>query len=99
MRTCGLVVGVIFMLCTRALMPPPCRCYDTLRHADEPCRRQLLKFSVKEGWGPLCEFLGVPVPDVPFPKVNSTEQINAMHKRSVCLEEACHQKQHDYFPI
>merc|ERR1712002_783500 len=31
---------------------------------------KLLKFSVKEGWKPLCEFLNVPIPDVPFPRVN-----------------------------
>jgi hypothetical protein len=23
-----------------------------------------------EGWGPLCKFLGVPVPDEPFPRTN-----------------------------
>ncbi len=34
---------------------------------------RLLKFSVEEGWGPLCAFLGVPVPDVPFPRVNDTD--------------------------
>ena len=28
---------------------------------------RLLEFNVKEGWGPLCEFLEVPVPDKPFP--------------------------------
>jgi hypothetical protein len=31
---------------------------------------RLLVFDVKEGWGPLCAFLGVPVPDEPFPRVN-----------------------------
>jgi hypothetical protein len=31
---------------------------------------QLLVFEVKEGWGPLCEFLGVPAPDEPFPRTN-----------------------------
>lgn len=36
-----------------------------------------LEFNVKEGWGPLCEFLGVPVPDVPFPKINDTKQWQA----------------------
>lgn len=36
-----------------------------------------LEFNVKEGWGPLCEFLGVPVPDVPFPRINDTEQWRA----------------------
>jgi len=32
--------------------------------------RQLLVYQVKEGWGPLCDFLGVPVPDAPFPRTN-----------------------------
>lgn len=31
---------------------------------------RLLVFDVAEGWGPLCAFLGVPVPDEPFPHVN-----------------------------
>jgi len=32
---------------------------------------QLLTFSVKQGWEPLCEFLGCEVPDVPFPWANA----------------------------
>jgi len=31
---------------------------------------KLLVFSVKEGWDPLCSFLGLPVPKIPFPNVN-----------------------------
>ncbi|MBK0399946.1 hypothetical protein H0I76_12160 [Limibaculum sp. M0105] len=31
---------------------------------------QLLVYQVKEGWGPLCAFLGVPEPDAPFPRTN-----------------------------
>ena len=31
---------------------------------------QLLVFSVKEGWEPLCQFLNVPIPNTPFPRVN-----------------------------
>jgi hypothetical protein len=30
-----------------------------------------------EGWEPLCEFLGADVPDAPFPKVNSREELQA----------------------
>jgi hypothetical protein len=37
---------------------------------------KLFIFNVKEGWKPLCDFLGVPVPDKPFPRVNSTEDWN-----------------------
>lgn len=33
---------------------------------------RLLIFQVKDGWQPLCQFLDVPVPDVPFPHVNDT---------------------------
>jgi len=31
---------------------------------------QLLVFEVKDGWEPLCRFLGVEVPDEPFPRTN-----------------------------
>lgn len=31
---------------------------------------RLLIFDVAEGWAPLCAFLGVPVPDQPFPRSN-----------------------------
>ena len=27
-------------------------------------------FEVKEGWGPLCKFLDVPVPNIPFPNTD-----------------------------
>lgn len=37
---------------------------------------RLLVFDVREGWGPLCAFLGKPVPDVPFPRVNSREEFH-----------------------
>jgi hypothetical protein len=37
---------------------------------------RLLVFAAKEGWGPLCAFLGVPVPAEPFPRVNSRDEIN-----------------------
>lgn len=34
---------------------------------------RLLVFDVKEGWEPLCKFLGVPVPEgAPFPHLNDT---------------------------
>ena len=34
---------------------------------------RLLVFEVKQGWAPLCKFLGVPVPETPFPRVNERE--------------------------
>lgn len=38
---------------------------------------RLLVYEVSEGWGPLCAFLGVPVPETPFPSVNSREEFKA----------------------
>jgi Sulfotransferase domain len=32
--------------------------------------QKLLVFSVDQGWQPLCDFLGVPVPDTEFPSIN-----------------------------
>ena len=34
---------------------------------------RLLEWRPEEGWGPICTALGVPVPDVPFPHANTTE--------------------------
>jgi hypothetical protein len=31
---------------------------------------RLLVFEVAQGWEPLCSFLGVPVPETPFPRLN-----------------------------
>ena len=31
---------------------------------------KLLVYNVKQGWGPLCEFLGYEIPEWPFPRVN-----------------------------
>jgi len=39
---------------------------------------RLLEFDVRQGWQPLCEFLGVPVPDKPFPHANSREEMAAL---------------------
>lgn len=37
--------------------------------------KRLLVFDLKEGWNPLCEFLDIPVPNVPFPYVNRRDTI------------------------
>ncbi|WP_165793584.1 sulfotransferase family protein [Hyphococcus luteus] len=39
---------------------------------------RLLVFEAKQGWAPLCAFLGVPVPDEDFPRVNSKEELQGM---------------------
>ena len=35
---------------------------------------RLLVYEVGSGWEPLCAFLGVPVPDEPFPRSNATAE-------------------------
>jgi hypothetical protein len=41
-------------------------------------KERLLVTDSLEGWGPICAFLGVPVPATPFPKTNSTDEFRAM---------------------
>jgi hypothetical protein len=55
---------------------------DVFNRHNEEVRRtipkeRLLVFDAKQGWEPLCEFLGVPAPATPFPKTNSTEEFRA----------------------
>lgn len=38
---------------------------------------RLLVFEVAQGWAPLCAFLGVPIPDTPYPRENSTQEFQA----------------------
>jgi hypothetical protein len=38
---------------------------------------RLLVFHPKEGWEPLCAFLDEPVPDCPFPRVNSRDELGS----------------------
>ncbi|MEZ5571056.1 MAG: sulfotransferase [Halioglobus sp.] len=45
--------------------------------AGVPANR-LLTYEVKEGWGPLCKFLGVAVPDQAFPRINDTAETKGM---------------------
>ena len=35
---------------------------------------RLLEFEVRQGWGPLCEFLGTTAPDEDFPRSNHREE-------------------------
>lgn len=41
----------------------------------------LLEYRMGDGWEPLCEFLGKPVPDVPFPRRND----EAVHKEQMAV--------------
>lgn len=39
---------------------------------------RLIDWTPSDGWGPICEGLGLPVPDQPFPKTNTTAEFRAM---------------------
>lgn len=39
---------------------------------------RLLVHEIGDGWEPVCDFLGVPVPDEPFPHLNDTASFRAM---------------------
>ena len=39
---------------------------------------RLLVYEIKQGWGPLCDFLGVEVPDEPMPHLNDTDSFRNM---------------------
>lgn len=49
----------------------------TARVSAEVPADRLLVYRVGQGWEPLCEFLGVDVPDEPFPRLNDTEAMLA----------------------
>jgi hypothetical protein len=47
---------------------------------------RLLVYEVSEGWGPLCAFLGVPVPESkPFPRLNDTAEFRARIRRGILV--------------
>jgi len=77
-RMAAAVVGALFdqqlhdrEICTRVFREHNAR----VRAAIAPER--LLVYEVAQGWGPLCDFLGVPVPATPMPKTNTTEEFQA----------------------
>lgn len=57
--------------------------------ADVPANK-LLVFEVKDGWKPLCEFLGKDVPDTPFPHVNDSAQFKKMIRNMRLFFAAIH---------
>lgn len=55
---------------------------DYFRRHDEAVRREipaerLLVYQAGQGWEPLCAFLGVAVPDEPYPSENNTAEFQA----------------------
>ena len=50
---------------------------------------RLLVYEVKEGWGPLCDFLGVEAPaDEPFPHLNDADSFRKMIRRRMVVAVA-----------
>jgi Sulfotransferase domain len=62
------------------------------RHNEAVGRRvppeRLLVFDVREGWAPLCDFLGVEAPDEPFPHLNETREMRRRLLGLVALSAA-----------
>jgi hypothetical protein len=56
---------------------------DAYERHNEAVRRevpsqQLLEWQPSDGWAPICERLGLPVPSEPFPVTNTTDQFRTM---------------------
>ena len=49
---------------------------------------RLIIHEAKDGWGPLCEFLGKPVPDTPYPRTNDTAEMKGRIKQMKVLAVA-----------
>jgi hypothetical protein len=49
---------------------------------------RLLVFDVREGWAPLCDFLGVEAPEEPFPRLNEARQMRRRLIGLVALSSA-----------
>jgi hypothetical protein len=49
-------------------------------------RHQLLIYEVSEGWEPLCKFLEVPVPDIPFPASNQRTGFKRKYRKLMGVE-------------
>ena len=61
----------------------PAAMIDAYQSHNEAVRRevapaQLLEWQASDGWEPICERLGLPVPSEPFPVTNTTDEFRAM---------------------
>jgi len=56
------------------------RAHEEEVQATIPAER-LLVFEARDGWGPLCEFLGRPDPGEDYPRVNTTEEFLSRWER------------------
>jgi hypothetical protein len=52
---------------------------DYLRRVVPPGR--LFFYSIKDGWEPLCQILGKPVPDIPFPRFHDGKDFDFFRRQ------------------
>jgi hypothetical protein len=60
-----------------AAMMDAYECHNDKVRSGVPSAR-LLEWTLGDGWGPICDRLGVPVPLEPFPVTNSTNDFREM---------------------
>ena len=49
--------------------------------------KKFLEFEAKDGWGPLCDFLGMEVPDKPFPRSDDWLEYKQMVEKEKAEKE------------
>ena len=51
-------------------------------------KERLLVMRLGDGWEPMCNFLGKPVPDEPFPRANDSQAVDKFI-RNLILDMTC----------
>jgi hypothetical protein len=51
-----------------------CRSIASVKRLVPPKQLHVLTLENGYGWEAICPYLGIPIPDVPWPKLNSTEE-------------------------
>ena len=60
--------------------------YRRVREMARERKMELLDYEIKDGWEPLCKFLGHDVPVGPFPCGNDKQEVNARIKAIINRE-------------
>lgn len=85
----SMVRDLVWIRCLESTMEDRGRAVDRYLENSEQVKAavpadRLLVFQADQGWEPLCDFLGVPVPDTDFPRVND----RATMKRAMWMMKA-----------
>lgn len=76
-----------FVKLSPAMLPPDdASAFAAFKAHNEAVKREiaperLLVFDVREGWAPLCRFLGVSEPETPFPHKNTGEDFAELYRK------------------